>query len=141
MSAFDVRNASRRLLSLIFVFTVVGAAFGRPVVTGTEPEVLVPLEELQWVSILGIDFDPNSVVMFAAEGLTYEIPPERFEFVDRKTLRVYAGLFPGDVEWLAWVVNPDGSTSNRLNIAFATPPAEPASRPASASSLTGVLDG
>lgn len=106
-------------LTLLIILVLLTSAFAQPTVTGTEPSAIVAVESRQWITVLGTGFSPDSVVIFELDEETFEIPPDRKDYVDSTSIRVYAGLFPASDSWRVRVKDSQGGSSEPFALVFA----------------------
>lgn len=84
-----------------------------------EPSPIVAYERRQWINLIGSGLVPGSTVTLTTGTAVFVIPPDRTDFINDTTIRIYAGVFPADRDaWYAVVTNPDGSrsTPHRLSV-------------------------
>jgi lysozyme len=83
-----------------------------PKITSIDPSQPIAFA-YQYLTIIGEGFVPDSYVNFSTGSSIYRISKERTRFINPNKIEVVPGFAYIELPWKVWVINPDGSQSNK----------------------------
>jgi len=91
-----------------------------PKITGIDPPWPIAYA-YQLLTISGEGFVPDSIMNFSTGSNIYRISRERTRFINPNKIEVLPGLDYVELPWKVWVINPDGSQSNKYDFQTVIP--------------------